>query len=52
LGIATRAKRLAEANPAEAGAIEQAVRRLTAPDEMGTLFQVMALTPSPPPPGF
>ncbi|HXS05504.1 MAG TPA: SAM-dependent methyltransferase [Rhizomicrobium sp.] len=52
LGIAARARQLAEANPADAGAIQQAVRRLTAPEEMGTLFQVMALSPSPPPPGF
>ena len=54
LGIFIRARKLIEANPAEAEAIKQAVERLTAPEGMGTLFQAMALSPStaPPMPGF
>lgn len=52
LGIGTRARRLAEANPADADQVRQAVERLTAPDQMGTLFQAMALSPSAAPPGF
>ena len=54
LGIGIRAGRLAEANPAETAQIRQAVERLTAPKQMGTLFQAMALAPSaaPPLPGF
>jgi NADH dehydrogenase [ubiquinone] 1 alpha subcomplex assembly factor 7 len=54
LGIGVRARRLAEANPAEAAAVAAAVERLTAPDQMGTLFQAMALLPpsAPKPPGF
>jgi NADH dehydrogenase [ubiquinone] 1 alpha subcomplex assembly factor 7 len=54
LGIAARARRLAEANPIEAENINQAVARLTEPAQMGTLFQAMALLPpsAPSPPGF
>jgi NADH dehydrogenase [ubiquinone] 1 alpha subcomplex assembly factor 7 len=54
LGIGTRARKLAEANPAETDKIMGAIDRLTAPSEMGTLFQAMALSPSaaPPLPGF
>ena len=54
LGIDVRARRLAEANPSEAEQIKQAVERLTAADEMGTLFQAMALSSAaaPPLPGF
>ena len=54
LGIGVRAGRLAEANPAEAGQIKRALERLTTPDEMGTLFQAMALSSAaaPPLPGF
>ncbi len=54
LGIGARAKRLAKVNPEQAGQVNQALNRLTAPDEMGTLFQAMALSPSgaPPLPGF
>ena len=54
LGIGARARRLIEANPAEAENVSAAVARLTAPTQMGTLFQAMALLPSaaPPPPGF
>jgi SAM-dependent MidA family methyltransferase len=42
LGIETRAGALARANPASAEEIQTAVHRLTDPDEMGTLFKVMA----------
>jgi len=54
LGIKVRARRLAEANPEQAEQINRAVGRLTTPDEMGTLFQAMALSPSAAPtlPGF
>ncbi len=54
LGIGARARRLAEANPAEADAVTHAVERLTASDQMGKLFQAMALLPpsAPTPPGF
>jgi NADH dehydrogenase [ubiquinone] 1 alpha subcomplex assembly factor 7 len=54
LGLSARAKRLADANPAEAAAVYAAAQRLTAPDQMGTLFQGLALTPSSAarPPGF
>ncbi|HEX4118941.1 MAG TPA: SAM-dependent methyltransferase [Rhizomicrobium sp.] len=54
LGIGARAKALAKANPTEGAAIESALRRLTAPEQMGKLFQAMALLPpsAPPPPGF
>ncbi len=54
LGIGARARQLAQANPSEAGSLASAVARLTAPDQMGNLFQAMALLPSsaPPPPGF
>jgi NADH dehydrogenase [ubiquinone] 1 alpha subcomplex assembly factor 7 len=55
LGIDARAERLAAgAEPEAARGIEAAKRRLVAPEEMGTLFKVMALT-SPGagiPPGF
>jgi SAM-dependent MidA family methyltransferase len=43
LGIATRAKALAEARPERADEIATAMRRLTAPDQMGDLFKVMAV---------
>ncbi len=54
LGIGARARHLAQANPAEAGALESAVARLTGPAQMGNLFQAMALLPAsaPLPPGF
>jgi NADH dehydrogenase [ubiquinone] 1 alpha subcomplex assembly factor 7 len=54
LGINARARRLGDANPAEAGGIAAAIARLTEPAQMGTLFQAMALMPAsaPPPPGF
>jgi NADH dehydrogenase [ubiquinone] 1 alpha subcomplex assembly factor 7 len=54
LGIGVRAAKLTAANPAQAEQIRRAVERLTAPDQMGTLFQVMALSPTAAPslPGF
>ena len=55
LGIDARADRLAAGRPPETAArIAGALRRLTHPDEMGTLFKVLALTPpdAPTPPGF
>ncbi len=55
LGIAARAERLLRgASPSERQAFVAAHRRLTHPDEMGTLFQVLALVPHdvPCPPGF
>jgi SAM-dependent MidA family methyltransferase len=54
LGIGARAKALTKANPAQAGEISAALARLTAPEQMGKLFQAMALLPpsAPPPPGF
>lgn len=55
LGIALRVQRLAAgAGPAEAAAIQRAAARLTAPDAMGTLFKVLAVTPRDmaPPAGF
>ena len=55
LGITARARALARgrAEP-EVAAVAAAHRRLTHPDEMGNLFQVLALLPgaAPPPPGF
>ena len=55
LGITERARVLARGRPAaEAAAIAAAHRRLTHPDEMGNLFQVLAFLPegAPPPPGL
>jgi SAM-dependent MidA family methyltransferase len=54
LGIAARAATLMSANPARAKLIESALKRLTAPDQMGELFKVMAIhAPDwPPPAGF
>lgn len=43
MGIRLRASSLAKASPGRAEEIEGAVRRLTAAEEMGTLFKVMAL---------
>jgi len=46
IGIAHRATALAHGrSPSEAGAIAAALRRLTHPDEMGTLFKVMGIAP-------
>ncbi len=55
LGIFVRAQVLKRgATPAQSREIDLAVHRLTAPDQMGSLFKAMALTdPSmPPPAGF
>ena len=38
-----RAEALAKAQPAHADAVNEALLRLTAPDQMGTLFKVMGL---------
>jgi NADH dehydrogenase [ubiquinone] 1 alpha subcomplex assembly factor 7 len=43
LGIAERARRLAEARPDRAASIDAARRRLVAPDQMGMLFKAMVL---------
>ncbi len=54
LGIGARAATLARARPERAAEIGGQLRRLTAPEEMGTLFRVMALgqAGAPPFPGF
>ena len=55
LGITARAQVLARGLDGEPLAVHVAAhRRLTHPDEMGTLFKVMGLHPTaaPPPPGF
>ena len=54
LGIRERAQHLAAAAPQQADAIRQALERLIAPDEMGTLFQafVVAHPALPVPAGF
>jgi NADH dehydrogenase [ubiquinone] 1 alpha subcomplex assembly factor 7 len=55
LGLAQRAERLArDATPAIRAAVAAAAERLAAPDQMGTLFKVLAVTPrgTPPPPPF
>ena len=54
LGIELRAAQLAQAAPGAAAALAAARRRLTDPDQMGSLFKVLALTARglPPPAGF
>ncbi|HEX2760222.1 MAG TPA: SAM-dependent methyltransferase, partial [Rhizomicrobium sp.] len=54
LGIGVRARRLIQSHPSETENLTKAVARLTAPDQMGNLFQAMALLPpsASPPPGF
>ncbi|GIX12722.1 MAG: ATP synthase subunit beta [Paracoccaceae bacterium] len=54
LGIGQRAAALARARPDAADAIADALERLTHPDQMGTLFKVLALTRAgdPAPPGL
>ncbi len=47
LGIAARAATLARANPGRAAEFDTAVARLTGADQMGTLFQALALTGRP-----
>ena len=44
LGIHARADQLATTAPARAGEVKAALHRLTAPDQMGTLFRAMAWT--------
>ncbi|MGE0828320.1 MAG: class I SAM-dependent methyltransferase [Hyphomonadaceae bacterium] len=54
LGVEARAAALARANPARAERIAREHRRLTHPDEMGALFQVLCLSSPtlPTPAGF
>jgi SAM-dependent MidA family methyltransferase len=54
MGISLRAASLAKAAPARVEEIEQARQRLTAPDQMGTLFKAMAIIADcwPEPVGF
>jgi len=54
LGIAARAAALASTNPGRAGDVETAAARLTAPDQMGRLFKVLACRHAdwPQPAGF
>ncbi len=55
LGIEARARTLKQrARPEQAGAVDAALARLLAPDQMGTLFRVLALGDdrSAPPAGF
>ncbi len=54
LGIVARAAQLVAATPGAGPAIESACRRLIAPEEMGTLFKVLAVMGSGAvaPPGF
>lgn len=54
LGIRTRARKLTHLNPSERPRVEAALRRLTAPEEMGTRFQTMAIVRpnGPVPAGF
>ena len=43
LGIELRAEALIRANPDQADAVEAALERLTGPDQMGTLFKIIAI---------
>ena len=54
MGIGQRAQSLAAAMPTQTNSIADALERLTAPDQMGTLFKVLAATSPglPMPPGF
>ena len=54
LGIRARADALAAANPEKADEVALAIERLTAPDQMGDLFKVMAIHSAewPAPAGF
>ena len=54
LGIAARAEALASANPDKRDEVRVALHRLTAPDQMGELFKVMAIHSAnwPAPAGF
>lgn len=54
LSIEHRAEQLAKTNPVHAKTIQSALQRLTAPEQMGNLFKVLAILPptAPAPPGF
>ena len=54
MGIGQRAAALAQAAPGQAETIADALERLTAPAQMGTVFKIMAALPpgQPTPPGF
>ena len=54
LGLYQRSAQLARANPARAAALMAAAQRLAAPEHMGKLFKVLAIThPAlPTPAGF
>lgn len=53
LGLEARAAALVRANPDQADKIGRQIERLTAPDQMGELFQVVCLaSPGLQPPGF
>jgi NADH dehydrogenase [ubiquinone] 1 alpha subcomplex assembly factor 7 len=55
LGIHARANRLKRDNPERTSEIDSAVERLTSPQQMGTLFKVLAIYEGEdqvPPPGF
>jgi NADH dehydrogenase [ubiquinone] 1 alpha subcomplex assembly factor 7 len=54
LGLKARAQSLTRKNPGNADAIAAAAARLTAADQMGTLFKALAIMPkdAPTPPGF
>ncbi|MGD1925221.1 MAG: class I SAM-dependent methyltransferase [Paracoccaceae bacterium] len=54
IGIGQRAQALAARDSGQTDSIAAALHRLTAPDQMGTLFKVLAAVPetAPPPPGF
>lgn len=52
LGIGARVGRLKRDNPEHAADIDAAVTRLTAPQQMGTLFKVLAVYEGASPPGF
>ncbi len=43
LGIRLRTAKLAHSNPSKAGEMDEALFRLTDPDQMGTLFKVMGI---------
>ena len=53
LGIYERAEALARARPGQVEILERQLARLTAPDQMGTLFKALAIhAPGLTPPGF
>lgn len=54
LGVGARAQTLASAKPDQAGAVADALHRLTDPTQMGNLFKALAIHPpnAAPPPGF